>query len=94
PKLPKAVQERIHAAEEGGSASQSELAEPEQTVCPVMGNEIDHEVFTDYRGVRVYFCCPPCIAKFKSNPEQYIPKLPQVIQDRIASANREEAESD
>ncbi len=46
-----------------------------QTVCPVMGNEIDREVFTDHEGQRVYFCCPPCIEKFNADPKKYLAKL-------------------
>jgi YHS domain-containing protein len=57
-----------------------------QTHCPVMGNEIDKDVFTDFRGVRIYFCCPPCIKKFETNPDEYISKLPSSLQDKLANA--------
>ncbi len=53
---------------------------PQQTVCPVMGGKINKDVFTEYKGKKVYFCCPGCIAKFKKNPEKYIAKLPQFKQ--------------
>ena len=46
-----------------------------QTHCPVMGNEIQKEVFTDHEGKRIYFCCPPCIEKFKADPEKYLKKM-------------------
>jgi len=46
-----------------------------QTLCPVMGNEIDREVFFDYQGKRIYFCCPPCIARFKNDPQKYLRKM-------------------
>lgn len=46
-----------------------------QTVCPVMGGEIDKDVYIDYEGKRVYFCCPMCIDKFKADPAMYIKKL-------------------
>jgi YHS domain-containing protein len=50
----------------------------EQTTCPVMdGNKIDKNVFIEYEGKKVYFCCPDCIEKFKADPEKYIAKLPQ-----------------
>jgi YHS domain-containing protein len=52
----------------------------EQTICPVMGNPIDKNVFVEYKGKKVYFCCPDCIAKFKADPEKYIAKLPQFKQ--------------
>lgn len=48
-----------------------------QTHCPVMGNPIDKKVFTEYRGKKVYFCCPACIEQFLAEPEKYLDKLPQ-----------------
>jgi YHS domain-containing protein len=52
----------------------------EQTVCPVMGNPIDKDVFVEYKGKKVYFCCPGCIETFEKYPEKYLPKLPQFKQ--------------
>lgn len=43
-----------------------------QTNCPIMGQPINREVFTDYEGQRVYFCCPPCIEKFLASPEKHL----------------------
>ena len=51
-----------------------------------MGGEIDPEVVTVYQGVKVYFCCEPCISTFKADPDKYIPKLPAAIQKRIRAA--------
>jgi YHS domain-containing protein len=49
-----------------------------QTTCPVMdGNPIDKNVFTEYKGQKVYFCCPACVEKFKAEPEKYVKDLPQ-----------------
>ena len=48
-----------------------------QTTCPVMGGAIDKNIFTEYKGEKVYFCCAGCVDKFKANPEEYIAKLPQ-----------------
>jgi YHS domain-containing protein len=50
----------------------------EQTMCPVMdGNKINKDVFVEYKGKKVYFCCADCKAKFETDPEKYIAKLPQ-----------------
>lgn len=54
----------------------------EQTICPVMGGKIDKTVFTDYKGKRVYFCCPGCIDTFNKDPEKYLPKLPQFTESK------------
>jgi len=49
--------------------------EANQTVCPVMGGEINKEVYADYNGKRVYFCCQDCLSTFKKDPEKYMKKL-------------------
>ncbi len=49
----------------------------EQTTCPVMGAPIDKNIFVEYEGKKVYFCCESCETKFKENPEMYVSKLPQ-----------------
>jgi len=49
----------------------------EQAVCPVMGGAINKDIFTEYKGKKVYFCCAPCAEKFKANPQKYLAKLPQ-----------------
>lgn len=46
-----------------------------QTVCPVLGGPISKEVYTDYQGQRIYFCCSGCIAEFKKDPEKYLKKM-------------------
>ena len=62
----------------GGSTSKAAPAAPAakvQTMCPVLGNPISKDVFVDYQGQRIYFCCADCIGKFKSSPETYLKKL-------------------
>lgn len=50
----------------------------EQKTCPIMaGNPIDKNLFTEYKGKKVYFCCPACKPKFEADPEKYIAQLPQ-----------------
>lgn len=51
---------------------------PTNHMCPVMlGNKVDPEIFAEYQGRKVYFCCPACKAAFINNPEKYLPNLPQ-----------------
>jgi len=61
-------------------ATKAVAAAIEQTTCPVMGNPINKDIFIEYEGKKVYFCCPDCIEKFKAEPEKYIAKLPQFQQ--------------
>ena len=49
----------------------------EQTLCPVMDNPINKDVFIEYKGKKVYFCCPGCEEEFLKDPEKYMDKLPQ-----------------
>jgi len=49
----------------------------EQKTCPVMGGPINKDIFIEYRGKKVYFCCPGCEGRFRENPEKYIAGLPQ-----------------
>jgi YHS domain-containing protein len=49
----------------------------EQTICPVEGAAINKNVYTMYKGKKVYFCCEKCKAAFEKEPEKYISKLPQ-----------------
>jgi len=54
----------------------------EQTVCPVMeGEPISKDVFVEYSGKRVYFCCDSCKAKFLEEPDKYLHSLPQFAGD-------------
>ena len=46
-----------------------------QTLCPVMGNPINHEVYTDYEGKRIYFCCAGCDSTFLENPDKYLKQM-------------------
>jgi YHS domain-containing protein len=46
-----------------------------QTTCPVMGGKIDKEIFTDYDGKRIYFCCKGCPPEFAKDPAKYVKKL-------------------
>jgi YHS domain-containing protein len=49
-----------------------------QTKCPVSGKPIDPANSVDYKGQKVYFCCPNCPAAFEKDPEKFVAKLPQL----------------
>jgi YHS domain-containing protein len=46
-----------------------------QTTCPVMGGNINKDIFADYQGKRIYFCCQGCDTEFNKNPEKYLKML-------------------
>ena len=63
------------------NANAAALAGIEQKTCPVMeGNPIDPNIFVEYEGQKVYFCCESCKAKFLADPGKYVSKLPQFHQ--------------
>ena len=43
--------------------------------CPVMGGAAVDDVYVDWNGLRVYFCCPGCDSKFVAEPDKYLPAL-------------------
>ncbi len=66
--------------EETKKTAEKVVAAVEQTLCPVLEGKIDKNVFVEYKGKKVYFCCADCKAKFQAEPEKYIAKLPQFKQ--------------
>jgi Cu+-exporting ATPase len=50
-------------------------AEIAQKLCPVTGELINRNIFVDYDGRRIYFCCDMCPAQFKKDPEKFLKKL-------------------
>jgi len=48
-----------------------------QTICPVMGGPINRDIFVEYEGKKVYFCCAQCKGLFEKEPQKYLSKLPQ-----------------
>ena len=64
--------------EEHAATERKSVPETVQKTCPVMeGNKIDSKIFTEYKGKKVYFCCPSCKAAFLKYPEKYLDRLPQ-----------------
>jgi len=58
-----------------GAIRTAQAAGKPQSNCPVMGGKINKNVYIDYQGQRIYFCCPGCIGAFKKNPAKYMKKL-------------------
>jgi len=43
-----------------------------QTICPVMKMPIEKNLFVDYQGNRIYFCCDKCPKTFLDDPDKYM----------------------
>jgi YHS domain-containing protein len=47
------------------------LAKKPQTTCPITGEAIMKDVFIDFQGQRIYFCCAGCEKQLLADPEKY-----------------------
>ncbi|NOZ19768.1 MAG: YHS domain-containing protein [Planctomycetes bacterium] len=56
-------------------AAVSAKGKPAQTTCPVTGDHISQDVYTNYQGHRIYFCSTDCSAEFTGNPEHYMKRM-------------------
>jgi YHS domain-containing protein len=73
----KKKEQPVPAAPEA-KAAVSAVTKAEQTTCPILdGNKIDKNVFVEYKGKKVYFCCAACKSVFEKDPEKYAANLPQ-----------------
>ncbi len=68
----------LSTARNYANGEEKESAVIGQTVCPVLGSPIDKNIFLDYKGKRVYFCCSSCKGVFNSDPELYMKKLKEL----------------
>jgi len=57
-----------------------------QKTCPVIGGAINEDIYLDYEGRRVYFCCAACVEAFKKEPEKYLGKLDEQLESAKSSA--------
>lgn len=48
-------------------------ADDHVATCPITGKPINKDVSIDYKGGKLYFCCPACVAKFQAEKEKYAP---------------------
>ncbi|MBM4103852.1 MAG: YHS domain-containing protein [Planctomycetes bacterium] len=80
--MPKEVKQTADkAATEVQKTADTAVAAIEQTKCPVLpNNPIDKNVFVEYKGKKVYFCCEACKAEFNKDAEKYVKDLPQFKQ--------------
>jgi YHS domain-containing protein len=69
-----------HVHDEHGNHIEAVAAAIEQKNCPIMDNPINKTLFVEYKGKKVYFCCPGCEDKFNAEPEKFVAKLPQFKQ--------------
>jgi YHS domain-containing protein len=47
----------------------------EAMICPVSGKTANKDIFSEYKGQKVFFCCKECKAAFDKNPAKYEAKI-------------------
>lgn len=63
------------AAAKAPDVAKCSSAKP-QTLCPICGNKINKDAFTDVEGVRIYLCGKDCpVEKIKADPQAAIAKI-------------------
>lgn len=63
------------------AAAEGVLFENIQTNCPVSGEKLEEkEVYADFEGRRVYFCCKKCRGTFNEDPQTFLKKMDQTPQ--------------
>lgn len=65
------------------AAADGILFENIQTTCPVSGETLeDKDLYTDFEGRRIYFCCKKCEKSFASDPHKYLNKMDENSDER------------
>ncbi|MEW5796043.1 MAG: YHS domain-containing protein [Candidatus Zixiibacteriota bacterium] len=55
------------------AAAEGVLFQNIQTTCPVSGEALeDKDIYTDYEGRRIYFCCKKCTSMFAETPQKFL----------------------
>lgn len=54
-----------------------------QVKCPVMGGEVDPDVFIEHNGEKVSFCCKGCDGKFEKDPAKYAANFRKAYTDQV-----------
>ncbi|KPK74741.1 MAG: hypothetical protein AMJ79_13295 [Phycisphaerae bacterium SM23_30] len=69
-------EEETPATNVGSGSVDLQLVAGTQTMCPIMDNNpVNKDLFYDYQGKRIYFCCAGCQETFKKDPEKYIKQM-------------------
>ncbi len=82
-----AYEPSVEAAYEGEPIANAVAIEPDGSItimCPVMKGTAIVEAdgaYSEYEGMRVYYCCTGCKSDFDSNPEHYLAELETAMQN-------------
>lgn len=63
-----------------------------QTMCPVMGEEIDPSASIERGGKTIYLCCNDCVKEFDKDPAKFTANVDQQIKKNKAAMEKSHAE--
>ena len=67
--------EKTDESSKNEETPKKEIVIKDNKFCAVVDEELaDKEVFTEYKGNKVYFCCNRCKGKFEKDPKKYTMK--------------------
>ncbi len=72
-------------------------AELYQTIDALSGNPINRNIYEDYEGKRIYFCCRNSVKKFLDDPSIYLDKFKELgvtLQDTPAADSKDNPRPD
>lgn len=62
------------------------------TTCPIMQKEqVNPDLFVDYKGERIFLCCNKCKRRFNEDPEKYVARVH--AQDAASTATKKAAKA-
>jgi YHS domain-containing protein len=65
----------LQEAEETATEEVQSQAPKPQTTDAFSGNPINKNIYADYHGKRIYFCCANSKRQFENDPQRYIAKF-------------------
>ena len=54
--------------------TKKEIIIKDNEFCPVSDESVEEDVFMEYKGNKVFFCCNSCKGKFEKDPKKYTMK--------------------
>lgn len=57
------------------AAEKQFLIDVNNAKCPVMGGDVQKNIYSIHEGKIYHFCCPACVPEFKKDPAQFIAKV-------------------
>ena len=66
------------------AAKKQFLIDVGNTKCPVMGGDVQKDIYCIHEGKIYHFCCPACVPEFRKDPAKFIAKVkPAEEKDQI-----------